>query len=252
MSISISPYRSQRLRRVQELIGQLQPEAPPDALIIPGSPRPRGSVIVFPGSFNPPTIAHLALLKQADKYARQQASHEPMLLYAAFSKHTIDKETVERPFLRERILLLEEVLHKRLPHAGIMLFNRGLYVEQAQGLRHAFPRVRRILFLMGYDKVVQIFDPHYYKDRDAALEELFALAELLVAPRGTAREDDIATLLQQPQNQRFASFVHVLPFDPRYRAISSTEIRQHGALHQQDVPQEVRRFMRETRAYASA
>ena len=37
--------------------------------------------------------------------------------------------------------------------------------------------------IYGYDKVVQIFDPRYYDDRDAALDRLFALSSLLVAPR---------------------------------------------------------------------
>ena len=37
-----------------------------------------------------------------------------------------------------------------------------------------------LTLLVGYDKVVQILDPKYYDDRDAALHELFALARLLV------------------------------------------------------------------------
>src|SRR5579859_4916635 len=110
----ISTRARQRLRSVQELLKQLDPEGEPRAVVVPGSPPPRDSIIVFPGSFNPPTTAHLALLKQAQQFARQ---HEPMYLYAAFSKRTVDKEAVERPLLQERVLLLQEVLKKRLPHA---------------------------------------------------------------------------------------------------------------------------------------
>jgi hypothetical protein len=107
--------------------------------------------------------------------------------------------------------------------------------------------VRRILFLLGFDKIVQILDPRYYKDRDAALSELFGLAELLVAPRGDAGEHELVELLHQPQNERFAQFIHALPFTAQYRQVSSTRIRQ-GA-DTQDAPEEVRRFMRETHAY---
>jgi nicotinic acid mononucleotide adenylyltransferase len=217
-------------------------------MVVPGSTLPRGDIVVFAGSFNPPTIAHLALLKQAQKFMRAQGE-QPFHLYAAFSKRTVDKEGVERPLLLDRILLLQTLLRRRLPHVGILLFNRGLYVEQAEAIRASFPRVRRIFFLMGFDKLEQILDPRYYEDRDAALEALFRQAELLVAPRGSAHEQEFDELLYRPENRRFARFIHALPFDPLYKDISSTQFRQNSRAYAQDVPQEVRQFMRETRAY---
>jgi hypothetical protein len=57
-------------------------------------------------------------------------------------------------------------------------------------------------------------------------------------------------LLDQPQNRRFARFIHPLPFDPLYKDVSSTQLRQNGMAYAHDVPQEVRQFMKETRAYA--
>jgi nicotinic acid mononucleotide adenylyltransferase len=242
-----------RLKKIQALLKQLDPQADSQALLVPGSPEsPQGNVVVFTGSFNPPTIAHLALLKQAQRFMRDVyvPRGQQFHLYAAFSKRTIDKEGVERPLLLDRIVLLQQLLRRRLPHVGILLFNRGLYVEQAEAIRASFPRVRRVFFLMGFDKIEQIFDPHYYTDRDVALEELFRQAELFVAPRGNAHEQDFEKLLDQPQNRRFAQFVHALPFDPLYKDISSTHIRQNGVAYGHDVPQEVRRFIRETRAYA--
>jgi nicotinic acid mononucleotide adenylyltransferase len=248
MSTYFSPSTLRRFARVQGLLDQLQPEAESRALLVPGSPQPQRGVIIFPGSFNPPTTAHIALLKQAQKFARQQ--QRSLQLYAAFSKHTVDKESVERPLLLDRVLLLQHLLRNRLPDAGIMLFNRGLYVEQAEAVRRSFPRVRRIVFLIGFDKIVQIFDPRYYQDRDAALTELFHLAEFLVAPRGNDGEKELVALLQQPQNVRFAHYVHPLPFNAIYRNVSSTAIRRQAGGSDVDVPREVRQFMRETRAYA--
>src|SRR5215472_3166650 len=61
----ISDRTVQRLKRVQEQLDRLHPEDVPRAYGVSGSPEPRGSIIVFPGSFNPPTNAHIALLKQA-------------------------------------------------------------------------------------------------------------------------------------------------------------------------------------------
>src|SRR5712692_7568203 len=105
--IHFSEHTLQYLKRVQSLIDRLQPEEKPEALVVPGSPEPRDTVIVFTGSFNPPTLAHLAMLKQARQCSRQ---HKSVHLYAAMSKHTVDKESVERPLLLDRILLLQSLL----------------------------------------------------------------------------------------------------------------------------------------------
>jgi nicotinic acid mononucleotide adenylyltransferase len=242
----ISPHTVQQLRHIQTLLDQLHPEAAPRAFIVPGSPEPRHAIIVFPGSFNPPTKAHLALLKQAQRFAHE---HEPMCLYAATSKHTVDKEMVERPLLVDRIHLLEVVLKRRLPHAGIMLFNRGLYVEQAEAIHRAFPQVSKLYFLIGFDKIVQIFDPRYYKDRDLALHELFELADFLVAPRGEAGPEVLSMLLDRPENRQYTGHIHALPLSAAYRNISSTRIRQSPVAYEQEVPAEVLRFIRETHVY---
>ncbi len=255
MDIQASKHTIQRLKQVQALIGRLDPETEPQALIVPGSPIPQGIVIVFPGSFNPPTNAHLALMSQARQYARSHLlsadeKNQAIHLYAALSKHIVDKETVVRPSLLDRIMLLDTVLRHHLRHTGIMLLNRGLYVEQAQGIRTDFPKVTKLYFLIGFDKIVQILDPHYYKDRDAALRELFALAELLVAPRGNAGQEQFNSLLNKPENLQFAGYIHPLPFSASYRDFSSTRIRQDPQAHLQDVPPEVRRFIQKTHVYA--
>ena len=248
--LKISRQTILRFQQVQSLLDQLRPEAPPQALIVPGSPEPAGSIVVFPGSYNPPTNAHLAMLAEAQQFAHSATGDDQgLLIYAAFSKRTTDKENVDRPLMLDRIILLDTLLKQCLPHTGIMLFSRGLYVEQAEAVRASFPAVRRLFFLLGFDKIVQILDPHYYDDRDAALNTLFSLAELLVAPRGTANAGTLSDLLRQPQNQPFATHIHALPLSSAYRDISSSRIRQHGAAYLGDIPREVRSFMSETHGY---
>src|SRR5258708_28428213 len=83
--IKFSTYTMQRFKQVQALLDRLDPEAEPQALVVPGSPTPEGGIIVFPGSFNPPTTAHLAMLKQARHFAYL---HGHMKVYAADRKST--------------------------------------------------------------------------------------------------------------------------------------------------------------------
>lgn len=254
LTFHFSKRTLQRFQQVQDLLDQLHPEEQTEALIVSESPEPQGEIIVFPGSFNPPTIAHLALLKQARQSAlqRSEQSHKgngTVQVFAAMSKLTVDKEHVERPLMLDRIILLEDLLKKSLPHTGVMLFNRGLYVEQAEAVHRCFPEVKRLYFLIGYDKIVQILDPHYYTNCDAALRDLFALAELLVAPRADFGPEALTELLQKPDNAPFTQYIHPLPFSDAYRDVSSTHIRQHASEYMHDIPIEVQRFMRETRVY---
>ena len=99
-------------------------------------------------------------------------------------------------------------------------------MDQALAAHTRWPDLDTLLFLVGYDKIVQIFDPRYYDDRDAALRKLFGLASFLVAPRDDATADDLAALLSRPENRPFAGRVRSLPLPSAVAAVSSTGLRQ--------------------------
>ena len=248
MDIRVAPQQLRRYKRAYRVLERLNPATSPWALVAPRSAPPRGNILVFPGSFNPPTVAHLALLRQARKFANRQGGH--WQLYAALSKQIVDKEAVERLTLLDRVVLLDGILHQQVKHAGILLLNRGLYVEQAEGIRAAFPQVRRLSFLLGFDKIVQILDPRYYTDRDAALRELLHEAHLLVAPRGAEGQAELHELLARPENRPFAHAIHPLPLAGAYREISSTQARQNTRSGLRVLPEEARDFITRTRPYA--
>lgn len=176
-----------------------------------------GAVAVLSGSFNPLTRGHLALGEAADSH-----SLGPVLF--ALSTHTIDKAVVEGAVLEDRLLVLSQ--HgERTANRLVGLLNRGLYVDQAELLQESLPDLHRLTFLVGFDKIVQIFDPRYYRDREPALERLFGLASFAVAPRAGADRADLARLLEAPENRRFAAGVSFLEVDPALAGISSSAIR---------------------------
>jgi hypothetical protein len=109
-----------------------------------------------------------------------------------------------------------------------------------------------LLFIVGFDKAEQIFDPKYYKDRDESLRVLFSRSRLAVASRGDNGKDDLESLLAKPQNQPFAQFVDHLPLDSSLADISSTNIRQdaqEGRYDPKEIPPEVEELMRATKVY---
>ncbi len=218
----------------------------------PARPAKAAPLLVLSGSYNPPTNAHLALA-EASLRAIPQAS-----LFLMLGTTIINKETTERATLLDRVVLLDEMV-RRNKQVGVFLTNQGLYVEQAKAIRAAFPGARELIFVVGFDKIEQIFDPRYYQNREAALAELFALASFLVAPRAGHEANDLAALLNQPENQRFQARVRLLPLPKEYREVSSSQIRAAFQAHPYDLsrtrlaallPPEALAFARETGCYA--
>lgn len=180
---------------------------------------------VLAGSFNPPTNAHLALAASAQQSAQLDA------VIWTISRVTVDKEQVTRAPLVSRLLVLAALVDA-LPHAAAGLINRGLYAEQAAAVRASLPHVQELAFIVGFDKIVQILDPRYYTDRDAALTELFHQARLLVAPRAHGDAADLATLLARPHNAQWAKFVTFIPLAPDLRDLASSTVRDRIAQHE--------------------
>lgn len=212
------------LAQLQRLIDQCDPAAPPTANIltsINALSRAR-RICLLTGSFNPLTVAHVALAAAAREAARLD------LMIWACAAVTIDKEGVSRASLSDRLQqLVAYVASRTLSGDNLqVLLNRGLYVDQASAIRPLLHRDAALFILVGFDKIVQIFDHTYYTDRTASLDALFAQARLLVAPRAGAGKAELEALLAQPENTPYADHVQFVPVPPEYADDSSTEARR--------------------------
>ena len=238
------------LGRLSAEVARLDPSAAPLGRALVGTERLRSAarVGVFSGSFNPLTLAHLAL---ADAARAQEHLDVIVWLLAA---RTVDKERVERAAPADRLAQL--IAYARWSaHSAVALANRGLYVDQVRALRPLLAPGAELTILVGFDKIVQIFDPRYYADRDAALRSLFAEARVLVAPRAKAGRAALAELLARRENVPFAGVVSFLALAPSHAEESSTAARQVAAEERWDalrtlVPPEARILARETGAFA--
>jgi hypothetical protein len=133
----------------------------------------------FPGSFNPPTVAHLDIAAAA----RRQCGVERVVL--VLSIDAIGKENV-RPTVHERAGVLRVVASTR-PWLEVVVTDARLLVDIARGYD---------VLVLGADKWAQVLDPQYYDDdvaaRDAAVA---ALPHLAFAPRGEGEPPPHGTVL---------------------------------------------------------
>ena len=211
------------LLALHDAIESLDPAAAPRAALVSSEPDPDPAaarrIAILPGSFNPLHQGHAALAAAA------LATNAATEVWLGLARVTVDKEQIAGTLLEDRLVALRHFVQDQ-PRYGVLLFNRGLYVDQALAAHARWPDLDTLLFLVGYDKIVQIFDPRYYDDRDAALRKLFDLASFLVAPRDDSTADDLAALLSRPENRPFAARVQILPLPSAVAAVSSTGLRQ--------------------------
>ena len=102
------------------------------------------------------------------------------------------------------------------------------------------------------DKVLQIFDPKYYDDRERALEALFAHVRLVAANREDWGVAELRALLDQPANVPYRDRVEPLTLAAHLKDQSSSAVRRgvgEGSTWDGDVPEVVRAFVAATGAF---
>ncbi|MFT7475150.1 MAG: phosphopantetheine adenylyltransferase [Verrucomicrobiales bacterium] len=122
---------------------------------------------VFPGSFNPLTIAHLAIVRQA------RAEHDLDEVDLVVSTVALDKPTPPGPPLPERIsLIADDLAHE--PWLNVKTTELQLIADIAAGYD---------VVIMGADKWQQVNDVRYYGSAAQRDYEVARLPQVLVAPR---------------------------------------------------------------------
>lgn len=156
----------------------------------------------YPGTFNPPTVAHLAVAAAA----RDAAGLDRVDLVV--SRVALGKEDLATPTLADRVAVLRAVADTR-SWLGVVVSDQRLIVDLAAG----FDAV-----VMGADKWRQVCDPAWYGGSVAARDAALArLPRVLVAPRAGDRPGE-------------SEGVKVLAVAEDHHGVSATAVRS-GARH---------------------
>jgi hypothetical protein len=122
----------------------------------------------YPGSFNPPTIAHLAIARAAIDQAGLQR------VDLIVSESALGKEDVAVPTIADRMAVLDAVASSR-PWLGARLTSHRLLADIAEGYD---------ALLVGADKWAQLLDPIWYGGSEVERDHVLArLPIVLVVDR---------------------------------------------------------------------
>lgn len=126
-----------------------------------------GAVGVYPGSFDPLTLAHLAVAEAAWRQGRLAR------IDLVVSRQPLGKDEATVPCLEDRLAVLREAAASR-PWLGTRLSEKRLLVELAEGYDAV---------VMGADKWAQLNDPAWYGSPSGRDRALRRLVRVVVAPR---------------------------------------------------------------------
>lgn len=240
VQLTVDPFHLGSVFALRQLLDAADPNEAPSLRTL--RPLPRcSSIALLPGSFNPPTAAHMLLAERA----RSEGFDAVIFLLA---RQTSGKAHFGLA-LEDRLMALHAMASGPF---GVGVCSHGLYADQAAAASRAFAGAE-ISFLVGSDKVLQIFDDTWYPDRDAALRRLFDVASVIVAPRSDQSEA-LADALAEDRNRAFADRIEVLRLHPAVGDLSSTRVRgllRSGADPNGLVPPVIADLIEQTRAFAS-
>jgi hypothetical protein len=152
----------------------------------------------YPGTFNPPTIAHLAVAEAA---RRQCGLGRVELIVSEAPLGKLDDPTVAP--VDERLAVLERVAQ---PY-------QWLVVARTRSQLVADIAAPYDVVILGADKWAQVIDPAWYPDEAARDHAVHALPHVAVAPRPPHPTPAPSTR------------VTVLDIDPAHHEVSATAVR---------------------------
>lgn len=144
----------------------------------------------YPGSFNPPTVAHLAIAEAAWRRFGLER------LDLVVSRSALGKRDLGPPRLADRLEVLRSIVSGR-PWLGVVLTDSQLLVDLSAGYD---------VVVLGADKWAQVSDPSWYGGSLAARDEaLGRLPRVVVVPRPPHPTPELEVLAAPPWHAAVSS-----------------------------------------------
>lgn len=160
---------------------------------------------VYPGSFDPPTIAHVHLAETAiEQLGLDRVDF-------AISSHTLGKDDSRLAPIEDRVAQLAAISSGNT-RLGVVTTADSLLADIAEGYE---------VVILGADKWHQVLDPVWYGDIDARNRALQRLPIVAIAPRPPWPLPGEDVSADPPTGVE----VVILDTDPEHHPVSATEVR---------------------------
>ena len=182
---------------------------------------------VFPGTFNPPTRAHVAL-------ARAALARVDEVLFVL--PQQFPHKTYEGAGFEDRVRMLEAALADE-PQFSIGASQGGLFIDITRECREAYGPAAELFFLCGRDAAERVVAWDY--GRPGAFQEQLREYQLLVAPRQGGYD---------PPPELHGAGIHILTVEGGYDEVSASDVRsrlRNGEPWEHLVPAQIEAMVRE-------
>jgi nicotinic acid mononucleotide adenylyltransferase len=135
----------------------------------------------------------------------------------------VDKAVTGLP-LTTRVVLLRRFAESR-PTISVAAVGHGRFLDKMDAILAAYPAGTRLVFLLGFDTLIRLFDPKYYTHPADALSRLFEGSECVVANRDPEPREAIDAFLARTDVAPFAHRIRVIRLSADLAAASATDVR---------------------------
>jgi nicotinate (nicotinamide) nucleotide adenylyltransferase len=234
------------------IVARLDPSGVPTIEIVKHAETTGPRLGVFASSFNPPTIAHVQLIRRAaEAFSLDQ-------VLALVGKTNADKLDYECS-LEDRLAMLMLAFDDE-GRVSIGLSSHAFYVDMIDALGLVYESQTHIHFIVGFDTFERVLDfedrytERYYRnfaDRREALDYLLSKSSFIVAGRAGAGLHSVRSLLEREPAVPSEKVLY-LDFPSELGDVSATEVRKlrrRGLSIKELVPAAVERYVQRHELY---
>ncbi|KAK5959985.1 nicotinamide-nucleotide adenylyltransferase PWA37_002821 [Arxiozyma heterogenica] len=203
-------------------------------------------LLVLDSSFNPPHWGHYTLIKKSYEYYSQSYPNKKIHVLLLLSVQNADKEAKPASFDKrmDMMCIMSRLLNKNFEslstYVGLTIF--GKFVDKDSIIRKKFFNQGVIVYLVGFDTIIRIFDPKYYIPQALAvvLQHFMKNVEFCCLTRSNVNDNESEDFTNQSTYSQdilqgkyeplipkeWGHKINILSNNPKYINVSSSKIRK--------------------------
>ncbi len=192
-------------------------------------------LLVIQGSFDPPTQAHIEIIRHSLKILKDNNPLDTITLIVLLSLQHVQKkiDLLNHTLLGYRIAMLEALFQAEDLGIEVILglSNVALYIDLNKALKNTIQAdFQSIYYITGFDVFKKIFDSKYYEiDLQDTFSLIFKSNFIVPARNGVFSEEDFIIFLKKSLGGFWENYKEKIRFfllPEGFRLVSSTHIRQ--------------------------